>query len=191
MKPMLCLPLVLAFALSACEPPPTEAGRKALETLPAEAAPAEAAKASDAETGEAAAPERPGLKIATLDGTQYDLASKRGRWVVVNFWATWCAPCIKEMPELDALDAAREDIEVVGLAYEEIAVEDMRAFLAERPVKYPIAIVDTYDPPADFATPRGLPMTYVIAPDGKVAREFMGPVTRADLEAVVDAGAAG
>lgn len=191
MKSMLCLPLVLAFALSACEPPPTEAGRKALDTTPADAAPAPIAEASDAGTGDAAAPERPGLKIATLDGTQYDLASKRGRWVVVNFWATWCAPCIKEMPELDALDAAREDIEVVGLAYEEIAVEDMRAFLAERPVKYPIAIVDTYDPPADFATPRGLPMTYVIAPDGKVAREFMGPVTRADLEAVVDAGAAG
>ncbi|MFZ5635749.1 MAG: TlpA family protein disulfide reductase [Pseudomonadota bacterium] len=188
---MLCLPLVLAFALSACEPPPTDAGRKALETPPADTAPTETAKASDAESGPAAAPERPNLKIATLDGAQYDLASKRGRWVVVNFWATWCAPCIKEMPELDALDAAREDIEVVGLAYEEIAVEDMRAFLAERPVKYPIAIVDTYDPPADFATPRGLPMTYVIAPDGKVAREFMGPVTRADLEAVVDAGAAG
>ena len=110
---------------------------------------------------------------------QYDLAAHRGKWVVVNFWATWCKPCLKEMPELSALDAMREHIEVIGLAYEEIEPADMRAFLKKHPVAYPIAIVDTYDPPADFETPRGLPMTYLIAPDGKVADQFLGPVDRA------------
>lgn len=187
MIPKYCV-LPVLLALAACQPASTDAastdakqadskqtGPKQTDPKPAEATPA----AADAE--------RPTLKIATLDGAQYDLVSKRGGWVVVNFWATWCAPCIKEMPELDAFDAERTDVEVIGLAYEEIAVEEMRAFLKQRPVRYPIALVDTYDPPADFPTPRGLPMTYVIAPDGRIAKSFMGPVTGAELAAVIDA----
>ncbi len=135
----------------------------------------------------ASSPESPTLKVSTIDGTTYDLAGHRGKWVVVNFWATWCAPCLKEMPELSALDAMREHIEVIGLAYEEIDAGAMRDFLKGHPVVYPIAIVDTYDPPADFDTPRGLPMTYLIAPDGKVAKTILGPVTARDLEAAIAA----
>lgn len=131
--------------------------------------------------------ESPGLSAPTVDGGHFDLAAHRGRWVVVNFWATWCAPCLKEMPELSALHAMREQVEVVGLAYEDIEREDMRAFLEERPVAYPIVIVDPMDPPRDFATPRGLPVTYLIAPDGKVARQFLGPVTAHDLENAIEA----
>ena len=71
----------------------------------------------------------PVLKLETVQGQPYDLAAHRGKWVVVNFWATWCAPCIKEMPELSALDQRRDDIEVIGLAYEEIEVQAMRDFL--------------------------------------------------------------
>ena len=140
----------------------------------------------------APAPERdqeasiPSLQIATLEGGRYDLADHRGKWVVVNFWATWCAPCLKEMPELSALDAMHEHIVVIGLAYEDIEAQAMRDFLKEHPVVYPIAIVDTYSPPADFDTPRGLPMTYLIAPDGTIAKKVLGPVTAADIEAAID-----
>lgn len=183
MNPLLPALLALSIPLAACtaDAPPA-AVESATAPSQASAAPAEPEKQADME--------RPTLKIATLDGAQYDLAAKRGRWVVVNFWATWCSPCLKEMPELDALDAEREDIEVLGLAYEEIEPADLRAFLDKRPVKYPVAIVDVYDPPADFPTPRGLPMTHVIAPDGTVAKRFMGPVTKDELAAVVD-GASG
>ncbi len=137
--------------------------------------------------GTSGEPEYPGLRLATLDGGEFDLAARRGKWVVVNFWATWCSPCLEEMPELSALDAMREHVDVVGLAYEDIAPDDLRSFLRDHPVVYPIALVDVYAPPADFATPRGLPMTYLIAPDGRVADRFLGPVTAAQLEAAIAA----
>ena len=89
------------------------------------------------------------------------------------------------MPELSALDAMREHVEVIGLAYEEIEPAEMQAFLQKHPVVYPVAILDVYNPPKDFATPRGLPTTYLIAPDGKVAKHFLGPVTANDIDAAI------
>ena len=155
------------------------------------AASAPSPSVADAPPSDAAPPpsgvQSPTLNVATVDGATYDLAAHRGKWVVVNFWATWCAPCLKEMPELSALAAMHEHIEVIGLAYEEIDAAAMRDFLKVHPVVYPIAIIDTYNPPADFDTPRGLPMTYLIAPDGKVVKKILGPVTAADLEAAIAA----
>jgi thiol-disulfide isomerase/thioredoxin len=174
--------LVAALALAACQrhaPPP--AAPPAPESAPQAAAPATPAPVVSQTAG------RPTLQVKTLDGKTFDLAAHRGHWVVVNFWATWCGPCLKEMPELSALDAMREQVDVIGLAYEDTTPEEMRAFLDKHPVVYPIAIVGTYAPPKDFETPRGLPTTWLIAPDGSVAKHFLGPVSAKDIDAVVPA----
>lgn len=179
---------LIAAGLAACKQPQpaAPADQPAAET-PAPVAGAEPAAAAPAPAAEPKLPERPTLKLPTVDGGEYDLAARRGKWVVVNFWATWCSPCLKEMPELSALDAMREHVEVVGLAYEDIAAADLQAFLKEHPVVYPVAIVDVYDPPKDFATPRGLPMTYLVGPDGKVSKQFLGPVTAREIESAIAA----
>ncbi len=131
--------------------------------------------------------ERPTLSVTTLDGKTFDLAAERGKWVIVNFWATWCSPCIKEMPELSTFVASRKDVAAIGLAWEDTDKAEIVAFAKAHPVKYPLAQADMYDPPADFDVPRGLPTTYLIAPDGHVAKTFTGPVTATDLDRAIGA----
>ena len=126
--------------------------------------------------------EHPTLVVNTLDGKSFDLSKQSGKWVIVNFWATWCSPCLKELPDISAFVAAHKDsVVAIGLDYEEAEKADVEKFLEKHPLTYPVAQVDTDNPPKDFDTPKGLPNTYVIAPDGHVAKAFLGPVTAKDL----------
>lgn len=129
------------------------------------------------------------LRVATLDGQVFDLADHRDSWVLVNYWATWCAPCLKEMPELSELHERHDDIQVIGLAYEETEVEALEAFLEQLPVSYPVALIDVFAPPPAFDVPRGLPMTYLLAPGGRIAQRYLGPVTAEQiLQRIAEAG---
>ena len=139
-------------------------------------------------TARAAMPAHPALAVTTLDGKPWNLAAQRGHWVIVNYWATWCVPCIKEMPDISHYVATHPNVRAIGLAYEDSEPADIRAFLKQHPVVYPVAQVTMEKPPADFDEPRGLPTTYLIAPDGTVATHFVGPIDAAKLDAAIGKG---
>lgn len=129
------------------------------------------------------------FSLPELGGGEVALSDYRGQWVVLNYWATWCAPCRKEIPELSRIHSDRGDITVLGLAFEDTDDSNFEAFLAEFAVSYPILLVDVYLPPEPFGAPKVLPTTIVLDPSGRSVKAFLGPVTGAAIEQFIDARA--
>ena len=103
-----------------------------------------------------------------------DLGAYKGKWLVVNFWATWCAPCRTEMPSLDRLQAARPDVVVVTVAVGPNPVPAIDRFLAEAGVT---RLVVLRDPQAGFARQMGvlgLPVTVMVNPQGQEVARLLG-----------------
>ncbi|WIG56115.1 MAG: hypothetical protein OJF61_001903 [Rhodanobacteraceae bacterium] len=136
-----------------------------------------------------AANPQPQLSVRTLDGKTFDLAAERGKWVIINFWATWCSPCIAEMPAISKYVAAHKNVTAVGLAYQPEPLADVLEFAHKHPVDYPLARIDMQHPPAGWEMPAGLPTTDLIAPDGHLAKRFIGPVDARLLDAAIAAAA--
>jgi thiol-disulfide isomerase/thioredoxin len=111
-----------------------------------------------------------------LDATdgEHALADYKGKWVVLNFWATWCAPCRREMPSLERLQAAMPDIAVVPVATGRNAVEGIQRFFDEAGVT---TLPILRDPTSDLAHAMGimgLPVTVILNPDGQEVARLIG-----------------
>lgn len=126
------------------------------------------------------------LTLPQLGGGEISLQEMREQWVVLNYWATWCAPCRKEIPDLSALHERHADLTVLGLAFEDVEPEAFQVFLEDIPASYPIVMVDVYNPPEPFGAPRVLPTTILIEPGGRPVKTWVGPVTGEMIEAFID-----
>ncbi|MEM1080458.1 MAG: TlpA disulfide reductase family protein [Pseudomonadota bacterium] len=126
------------------------------------------------------------FELPNLDGDSVQLSDWRGQWVLVNYWATWCAPCRKEIPDFSQMHDAREDITVLGLAYEETDADAFRQFLEIYPASYPILIVDTFNPPESLGSPLALPTSFLVDPEGVLVETWIGPITSDQITARVD-----
>lgn len=137
--------------------------------------------AAAAETGQSV-----DFSLKDLDGKVHTLSEYRGKWVVVNFWATTCPPCIKEMPELSDFHDRHKDRDavVLGMNFEDIKPSWMRRFLDSVHVSYPILPWGTA-PATPFGLVVALPTTYIVTPEGKTVAQQVGPMTAADIEAYI------
>ena len=124
----------------------------------------------------------PALRLQGLDGRPVDLAALRGRPVVVNFWATWCDPCVREFPLLRQAAAThtRDRLAVVGVLTNDRPAA-ARAFVRRHRATWPVGL----DPAGDTAAAWGavgLPHTWFIRPDGTLASHQLGELTQAALD---------
>ena len=125
------------------------------------------------------------FSLPDLDGRPVSLADYHGKWVVVNFWATWCPPCLDEIPDLvDLYDANNEWLVVLGVNYEEVNTEYLRQFVESHMISYPVLRMDPL-PMTPLGPVMGLPTTYIISPQGERVARQEGPVTREAIESYI------
>lgn len=134
----------------------------------------------------------PALAGETIDGEAFALGVPPGRWVLLNFFATWCVPCVREHPELIRFadrHAAAGDAGVVAVVYDDPAGE-VRKFRDRRGGDWPMVL----DPSGRIALEygvAGVPESYLISPDGTVAAKLIGGVTAEALDEVLARARAG
>ncbi|MCB1888436.1 MAG: TlpA family protein disulfide reductase [Rhodocyclaceae bacterium] len=130
------------------------------------------------------------LSFADAKGTPRQLSEWRGKVLVVNFWATWCPPCRKEIPDFAAVSEAYagRNVQFVGLGVDTAA--NVARFAAAEAVPYPLLVAGTGSLPimASLGNPSmALPFTLIVAPDGRIARRTLGPMDGKTLENALEA----
>jgi len=133
------------------------------------------------------------FSLKDAEGKTWRLADLKGKWVVVNFWATWCAPCVKEIPDLAAFAKDHADSAVVlGVALDYDNVTQVKAFAKKVGMTYPMVPGEDQDQAEkQLGKVKGLPTTLVYDPSGKQVLNRTGTITREQLADIVKRGTAG
>lgn len=129
----------------------------------------------------------PALQGPTVQGGQFDLASLRGKWVVLNFFASWCPPCQQEQPDLVAFAYQHrhsDDVALVGVVFDDAAT-NARNFMSQAGATWPAVSDPTGRIALDYAV-RGPPETFLISPQGVVAVHIDGAVSIDALNGYLD-----
>jgi thiol-disulfide isomerase/thioredoxin len=176
-KTALCLALVLVLA--GCHRDEKPVAGKPGASPAAKPATTTAATTTGAEIG-AAMPE---YSAVYLDGTKFELASKRDKVVLLNVWATWCGPCRFEIPELQRLHDAytARGLEVVGVSVDESGPQAVKEFAEEQKMRYPI-VLDAEGKLASVLQTSMLPTSVLVDRAGRIVWKRVGAIEQNDAE---------
>jgi thiol-disulfide isomerase/thioredoxin len=130
------------------------------------------------------APGAGNFTVTDAQGKAHSLADYRGKWLIVNFWATWCPPCLEEIPDLVAIKEDRKDVQVIGIAMEFQDAVQVTQFADGMFVNYPIVLGDRRISES-IGEVKGLPTTFIYDPQGKLAERHVGKVTRKQIERII------
>lgn len=120
----------------------------------------------------------PEIRLPDLEGREWTLTGQRGKVVLVNFWATWCGPCRREIPDLEKIAAEFRgaDFDLVGIAMDEDGPKVVRDFAARQQIGYPILLPSVRAIQASGI--ETLPTTYIVDKKGRIAKTLMGALNR-------------
>jgi thiol-disulfide isomerase/thioredoxin len=128
----------------------------------------------------------PAWKLTDLDGKEIGRDALKGKVVVVDFWATWCPPCVQEIPGYIALQKKYADkgLVIVGLSLDSKGAEAVKPFAAKKGINYRLAIAGS-DLADAFGGVEGIPTTFLIDREGKIRHKKVGSMEADDYEKLV------
>jgi thiol-disulfide isomerase/thioredoxin len=125
------------------------------------------------------------FKVTDTNGKTHTLSGYKGKWVLVNYWATWCPPCLEEIPDLIALNENKKNnLVVIGVAMDYRSAKQVTDFAEGLFVDYPI-VLGTPEILRQIGPVQGLPTTYLFNPEGKMVAQQVGLITRAAVESYI------
>jgi thiol-disulfide isomerase/thioredoxin len=126
------------------------------------------------------------FQLEDIKGQTHRLSDYRGKWLVVNYWATWCPPCLEEIPELEVFHNNHKDKDavVLGINMENIGDKALHRFVEDQFISYPV-IKTRPASKSVFGRIMGMPTTYLVNPEGEVVARQEGGVTAQDLESFI------
>lgn len=126
------------------------------------------------------------IVLQDLSGKQHSLNQYTGKWLIINYWATWCPPCLEEVPELVALydDRKAKDLMVIGVVFDYETVEEVKRYVDDMLMSYPV-VLGNKTVSKQIGSAEVLPTTYLFNPQGKLIKVKRGIVSRSYLEAMM------
>jgi thiol-disulfide isomerase/thioredoxin len=119
-------------------------------------------------------------------GKKHMLSQYKGKWVIVNYWATWCPPCLEEVPDLVALYDSRKnrDVMIIGVVFDYQSAKEVAEYVDDMLMSYPIVLGDD-DVTKQIGNSEVLPTTFIYNPRGELVKTKHGLVTKQYLEAIM------
>ncbi len=125
------------------------------------------------------------FKLTDTKGNIFTEKNTRGKYLVINFWATWCSPCLKEIPAfVEFYKENSEQVEILGLDFEPVNIELINEFVERFSINYPLILYTHINDSeyTKFGEIFGMPTTLIYSPDGELLQTFMGEITIEDLK---------